>query len=306
MAVHRHDTHLRGVAGGLHAGNVAVVVERQLQGARLVTPDVVAEHFHLRVLLARHWILIGIESRIVAILLALRSQALEELHGVLFDLTLVEAHPHQLLGVGGERHGRVVGELLLVHPVGDAVDDLIELAVLRHLALGVVVEQLDEENIVVADEGDDVAVGREHRRLLGTALGERLQLVVLDSIYIIGGSERAAVDALRLRLDEQALAVGAHDVALHVADLGTACRRSIEEHAHLFACLERVGHDALAVVADLCVSIASCQRRHGRHHFLTELATGNVPQLQFLTCYRLQHAQEHHRPHNHLSFHVFL
>ena len=42
---------------------------------------------------------------------------------------------------------------LFVDPVGDAVDDFVELSVLRHLALGVVVEQFHEEEVVVANEG---------------------------------------------------------------------------------------------------------------------------------------------------------
>ena len=276
MTVQSHHAHLRRIASGLHAWDVAVGVKRQLQRARLVALDVVGHDLNLRVHLSWHRIFVRVFAGIVAKLLTLRCQALEELHRVLLHLTLVEAHPHQLLRVGCERHGRIIGELLLVHPVRDTIDDLVALTVLRHLALGVVVEQLDEIDVIVAHKGNDIAIGREHGCLLRASFAQRFQLVVLDGEDIIGGGERAAVDTLRLRLDKQSFAVGAHDVAVHPAHLLATSRRCVKEHAHLLTRLERIGHDAPAVVTDLCVGVTASQRRYSLHRLLTELITGDV------------------------------
>ena len=138
-------------------------------------------------------------------------------------------------------------------------------------------------DVVVAHEGDDVAVGRKDGRLLRTAVAERLQLVVLNHIYIIGGGERAAVNGLRLRLDEYALAVGTHDVAVDPTDLRPTGCLGVEEHSRLLARAERIADDALAVVADLGVSLTIGQWRHGRHRLAAERAAHNVVQAEFLS-----------------------
>ena len=80
---------------------------------------------------------------------------------VFLDGALVVFYPNELSAVGREHHAAVGGELLLIHPVGYAVDDLIALAVGGDLALGVVVEEFHEEDIVIAHVGYHIAVGRE-------------------------------------------------------------------------------------------------------------------------------------------------
>ena len=306
MAVHGEHQHLCRVARRLQSRDVAVLLQRQLQLARLVTLDVVRQDADLRVLLARHGILVGVVARIVLELRTLRRQSLEQLHRILRHVRLVVANPYNLLRVRREHHRRVRRELLLVHPVGNAVDDGVPLAVLRHLTLRVVVEQLHQVDVIVAHEGNLRAVRREHRRLLRSVLRQRLQLVVLNAINIIGGGERVAVDALRLRLDQQPPSVRTHDVAVHACHLRAARRCSVEERAHLLARLERVRHDASSVAAYLRVRLAVGHRPHLRHCLLPEHAACDVPQLQFLSSRCVQHTQEHQRSHYHLSFHDFL
>ena len=87
-----------------------------------------------------------------------------------------------------------------------------------------------------------------------------------------------AVDALRLCLDEDALAVGTHGVALHPADSGAVRRAGIEEHAHLLARTERVLHYLLAVGRNLGIAFAVGQGHHGRNALTTELSVGDVLQ----------------------------
>ena len=303
MAVHRQHADLRGVAGRQQAGNVAVLVERQLERTRLVALDVVAEDADLSVHLARHGVLVRVLAGIVAELAALGGQALEHLHRVLAHLALVETHPHQLLGVGGEGHRRVEGELLLVDPVGDAVDHLVALAVLRHLALSIVVEQLHEEDVVVAHEGDDIAVGAPDGRLLRTAIAEGLELVVLDGVNIIGSCERAAIDALRLRLYQDALAVRAHRVAINISHLRATGRSGVEEDTHLLARTERVSHDTLTVVRNLGIALAVAERFHSSDGLTTEGTADNLLQLQSLSCKSRQRRHEQQRADNHHSLH---
>ena len=149
--------------------------------------DVVAVHGDLGVLLARNGVLVGVGAGIVGILLHGGAHAFIEREGELLDGALVVADPCQHGAIGIEIEGAREGELLLVDPVGLAVDDLVELAVLRHLALGIAEEQLDEEQVVIAHEGHHRAVGREGRHLLRAAVAEALQRAVLHIIYIVHG-----------------------------------------------------------------------------------------------------------------------
>ena len=140
-------------------------------------------------------------------------------------------------------------------------------------------------DIVIADEGNNIAVWRKDRRLLGTTLTERLQLVVLDHIYIIGGGERTAVDSLRLRLYQDALAVGTHDIAINTTYLRPTGCLGIEEYCCLLTRTEGIGNNALAVVRNLGIGIVSSQRRYSRHALATEGTAHDVIQTEFLTSH---------------------
>ena len=66
-------------------------------------------------------------------------QALEHRHREFLYVLLVVAHPNQLLAVGSKHHRTRKTELLLIHPIGNAVDDFITLAVLCNLYFGVII-----------------------------------------------------------------------------------------------------------------------------------------------------------------------
>lgn len=61
------------------------------------------------------------------------------------------------------------GKFLFIDPVGQTVNDFVELAVFRHLHLCIAKEQLNKEEVVAPGKGNDVSIGREKRNLLRTA-----------------------------------------------------------------------------------------------------------------------------------------
>ncbi len=159
VTVEGDDGQLVGVAGEEDAGNVAVGIQGHLHLARHLALDVKGVHRHGGVDLARLGVLVGVFARVFGQGIMARSRSGKEGEAVHWHPALVPADEGQHLAVGAELQGAVHGELLLIDPVGDAVEHLVALAVLRHLALAVAVEQLDEEDVVVAHEGHHRAVG---------------------------------------------------------------------------------------------------------------------------------------------------
>ena len=102
--------------------------------------DVVAPHTDRRVDLAGFRVLIRVEARVGFVLAAGGVQALEQLQRVSPHLSFVVFYPAYHSAVGVEAVRAVGAKLLLVDPVGQAVDNLIELAISGNLALSVVVE----------------------------------------------------------------------------------------------------------------------------------------------------------------------
>ena len=284
MAVEGVDGYPGGVGCGLDAWYVAVGVERQLQGARLVALDVVAEQCLACVLLACAGVLVGVgvggllPGAVGALCSCLPSGGGEG-EVALGHEALVVAHPYELSRVGGEGECAVERELLFAHPVGHAVDDAVALAVGGHLALGVVVEQLDEVDVAFAHEGHLLAVGAPHGCLLGSALAEGLEAVVGHRIYIIGGGEGAPVDGLGVGLYEYAPLVGADDVAVDAVDGGSACCLCVEEHGCLPACAE-VALDDLASLCGYLGVAGGVECLDGCHGLRAEVAGGDVLQVE--------------------------
>ena len=208
MAVHGVYHHTRRVYSSLDARHVSVGVERHLKLRNLVRLDVVAPSRHETVVLARLGVLVLVVAGVDVVLHLLGLQALVHLQRVGLHTLLVIAQPANHSAVGVERERTVEAELLLVHPVGQAVDNLVALAVLRHLNLCVVIEQLHEEDIIVAHERHLQSVVRPHRHLLLVAVRKARQLVRSDGVYVVRSAERAAVDALSLGLYEHTCAVG--------------------------------------------------------------------------------------------------
>ena len=285
MPVQRTHRHTAGIVSRHNARYVAAGVHRHLQLPRAATLYVIAPHADGSILPTCYRILVGVEAGIVGELAALGPQPLEQRHGVLLDMTLVVAHPHQLPAVGGEHHGTLHAELLLVHPVGNAIDDGVGLAVLRHLHLSIIVKQFHYIDIVRTYESNLQPVGRKQGCLLRPAVRQRRGAVVAHIIQIIACSVRAAVNALHIRLDKQPPTVGTQLVALHGTDGAALHRGGIEQHAHFPTRLERVEHDAPAVVAYLCIRLAVGHRRHGSHAFRPKRTPRHIRQRQSFACH---------------------
>ena len=116
-------------------------------------------HADLGVQLTGLGVLEGVGSGIEAVLLVAWRLTCIDGEGESVDLRLVEPDPCEHLAVGAEVESLVELKFLFIHPVGLAVDDLVVLSVFGDLALCVVEEQFDEEDVVVAYKTDDVAVG---------------------------------------------------------------------------------------------------------------------------------------------------
>ena len=307
QAVEGHDGEFVGIVGKLDAGHVAVAIHGHLHGARHAVFDVECQHRHGGVARACHGVFVAVRTGVFVILHALGAQALEFLHVVDRHLALVVAHPGEHGAVGVEVEGAVCGKLLFVHPVGNAIDDFVELAVLRHLALRVAVEQLDEEEVAAAHECHLIAVGREERHLLRASVGEGLEFSRAHVIYIIYGGERSAVDGFRLRLDQDAVLVGREHVAVEAFEFHALRLLHVEHGANFLARLERMAHDALAVVGESRIAFAV---GHGRH---AVDVTGRIAAARDVFerervgrgSRRRGEAEEHGREENHDFFHGY-
>ena len=80
---------------------------------------------------------------------------------------------------------------------------------------------------------------REQWRLLGTVLRQWHQFLVGNGIDVILCRERMTINQLSIGLNQQALAVGTHDIAVDTAQFSTMSSRYVEDGFHLLARLER-------------------------------------------------------------------
>ena len=183
MTVQREHHQLVLLARELDAGDVSVVIERHLHRAGHAALDVVSQHRHLRVHLARLRILIFVCPRIELVLLLRRIRALVPRERERLHRRFVEPNPCQHLAVGREVERAIEREFLLIHPVGLTVDDFVALAILRNLTLRIVEEQLHEKEVVVTHESNLVAIRRELRALLRSPL-ESGVIVLFFTLYI--------------------------------------------------------------------------------------------------------------------------
>ena len=284
MAVHRGHDNAVFRACRQNARHVAVGVDGHLQLACLSAFHVVAPGRHLRVVFAGLRIFVAVESGIVCIFAALRPHSLEHLQRVLLHVAPVEANPAEHLAVGREAEGAIEGKLLFIDPVGDAVDNLIELAVFRHLRFGIVVEQLHEENIPFAHEGHLRSVGVPQRSLLLAALGKAVEAAGLYIINVVVGLRRTAIDGLGIGLDEQSLAVGRGNVAIHLFDALAERLLSVEEHGGFGSGLERIPEDSLSVAGNGGILVGSGQRVHARDALRRKFSAHNGFDREFFSC----------------------
>ena len=91
---------------------------------------------------------------------------------------------------------------------------MVELAVLGYLRFAVSEKKLHEEDVVVADECNLIAVRREQRNLLRTSIGQSFQSVVAYIEDVVYGCIGTAVYGLGFCLNQNLAFVGRHDVVV--------------------------------------------------------------------------------------------
>ena len=288
------------------AGDVAVGIQRDVQLARDAGLDVERVDGDGAVLHPRNRIFIGIGAGVEGILLAGGIGALVEGDGKLGHVALDALHISQHAAVGAEVVVPRLAELLLIHPVGMAVDDLAPHAVLRHLHLGVVEHQLDEEEVVLAHEGNHLAVGRERGHLLRSALRKGRHPSVRHVVDEVLRRERAAVDALRLRLDEDAVLGRAEDVAVETLKGAPAAIRRTEKGVHHLARLERIAQDGIGLGVRLCIVLTVGKRgdatqRTGAVRTVHQVVDGDV----FCRCGHADECQHEKKSLFHICLYSF-
>ena len=256
MTVQRHDGKLFRIGRKLDARDIAVGIQRQIHFAGNVALDVVRMYAHLRVDFSCLRVLVLVRTRISGILVLFGRHTLVPREAVHRYLTLVETDISNHLAVGTEVERTVERKLFLVHPVGDTVQHLIVFTVLSDLRFTVAKQQLDQKNVVVADESYLKTVGREQRHLLRSVFRKRFHLVVSHVEDVIFGRKRMTVDRFRFRLDQNQFLVGRHDVVVERLDRTISCRSHVEYRSYLLARLERVFHDTFLVSTHLRIKFA--------------------------------------------------
>ena len=275
-----------GLPGEGDAGDIAVGIEGYVNLAGDAGLDVERVDGDDAVLHTRHRVFVGVGTGVEGILVVPRGCAGKEGEGVLGDVALDTLHVGQHAAVGAEGIVLRLAELFLVHPVGMAVDDFVTDTVSRHLHLGIVEHQLDEVEVVVADKGYHLAVGREGGYLLRTAFGEGRHAAVGHVVYIIGSGERAAIDGLRFRLDEDAVLGGAEDIAVEALERAAAACGRAEEGVHHLARAEGVAQDGVGLRVRLRIVFAIGKGGDTPQRTGTEGAVDKLVDTEVLGPYR--------------------
>ena len=301
VAVHRIEDDAACVGRRLDAGDVSISIQRQIVLLRATIVEVIDPSRDLGVVLSRLRILIAILARIDLILLVGRIHAGKYLERIGLHATLVVADPAQRAAVCAPCDGVVESKLLLVHPVGDTVDDLVELAIGRDLALR---RAIGNEDVVLSHEGDFLTIRREGRDLLGSVLRELAKLLALDVIDIEVGSIGATVDSPVVGLDEQMLSVVGHLVAVKALDL--LALRIVEIEERLLTCDEGVSHHLLAVGRDLCILGSTLDWTHARDSLGDVLPARDIFQRKRLPGKHLYCCREQESTRDKNAFHLVL
>ena len=122
------------------------------------------------------------------------------------------------------------------------------------MRFGIVEQEFDHKEIVVAGKGNHVSVGRKEGRRLRTALGKGHHDATCHIIDVIDGGVGTAVNLLGLRLDEDFLLVGTHDIAVDAVKVDLAPDvADVEDDTCLLACTETGTCNLLAVGRQLAV-----------------------------------------------------
>ena len=158
MAVERDDGDFLRVSRGEDSRDIAIDIKRHVQCLNLSCFEVVAECGDFSVVFPRLWIFESIIAWIELVFTHLwcRSHEILEFKGL--HVGLIRPHPCQHFGVSRESIRRVVLKLLLIHPVGLSIDNMVELAIGGHLRFLPSIFQVHIEKVVLPDECHFLAV----------------------------------------------------------------------------------------------------------------------------------------------------
>ena len=173
-----------------------------------------------------------------------------------------------------------MSELLLTHPVWNAVYHLVAPSVLGDLALGIVVEQFYKMDIIVPHKGYHVAVGREERRLLRPSVRQWHHPVVLHLEYIVHRRKRTTVYVLGLCLDKYAVTLWTDDISVYRFKFFPAYGVHVKQRPHLFSGPERVLNNLFPVAAQPRICLSVVERFHAGDMPAAEFAAGNALQIE--------------------------
>ena len=216
----------------------------------------------------------------------MRLQAFKHLQVVGLHPTFVPTHPAKHLAVGSKLQRAVKRKFLFVHPVGDAVDDFVELSVFGDLAFGIVIQQLNKKNVVITHKRNLISVGRPHRSLLLPAVAQSFKSSVGNRIYIIGGTRRTTVDALCLGLYQQTATVGRNQVIIETVNLLAHRVVHIKQHGRLLTRLERALH-YFPIFSHARIFVSSVNRIHSTDIACRKSTVSQISESNLFTslCY---------------------
>ena len=223
-------------------------------------------HRYLRVLLARLRIFIGIIGRIKPV-------AIIHLHGVFGNLTLVRTHKSQVFAIRRPCHQVGDGKLLLIHPVGNAIQDLVPLTIFRDLHLGVVIK-LTNPDVVILHVSHHATVRREGRdHLLAARVRDRLHVVATHIVVVHHRFARTAINRLRLPPHQDVMSRATNLIPIKIGKGTLPCLTGIEKSIHWITCPIRILDDHIPLHIHSRVMLTIRQRAHlaNRRH-LTELS----------------------------------
>ena len=248
MPIESQNEQLLCIVGKEDARHIPVCRDGKLHLANDTTLDVEAMNADNTILRSGYGILVIVRSRVLRVIILFGTQTLVPRKTEHRHFRLVVTNPGDHCIVCVEIESACKRELLFVHPIRLAIDNLVELAVLRDLTLAIVEEKFDEEEVSISNKCHHRAVPAPKGLFLRPAFAEMSEGAVLHIIYIIFSRFAMTVDALRLCLDEDVLLVRTHLIAVDSVNLDAVLDVvHVEEHTGLLSRSETVSDNLLAV-----------------------------------------------------------
>ena len=205
QAVHPHKSQHIGVLGPLHPWQILVVLTARVEALRTLVGQVVNINVHHRIVLA----CLG-----VLVIVVVGIEAAPGLHSKLTHLALVKAVVGYTTAVRTPVETLRDGKLLLVYPIGRAVDDSVHTSVGSNLMLGLRI-QVHIEQVIVAHISHLRPVGRKRGQALLAFVRNLVERAGCNVIDIIVRNTAVAVDGLEPAAEQDFLLVGREFIAFN-------------------------------------------------------------------------------------------